>query len=283
MELDQARLHELITESEDLQADALRDVKPALVDLTEIGRERRGRPVDVDHVRHVNGQRRTLLRNGGFGLGALASRGLLATGFGAAVTALVASPAIAQEQVDVQILNTASSLENLAVATYTAALKLDFIQANATVKAFAETTMKQHADHGAAFNAQAKALGGKEQTAPNPKYLQAVTDATPGLTDAAKVVDLASTLEQVATQTYVNNMSLLEDTKAKEIMASVMGVEAQHLATLRAVGALLAGAPELIKIPTDVPKLPAAAGSVAFPEPFEGTENASPPEEGAVK
>ncbi len=68
-------------------------------------------------------------------------------------------------------------------------------------------------------------------------------------------------------------------------MASVMGVECQHLAALRAVGALIeGGAPELIAIPlgADVAKLPAAAGSVAFPEAFQGTTMASPPEEGAV-
>jgi hypothetical protein len=67
------------------------------------------------------------------------------------------------------------------------------------------------------------------------------------------------------------------------LVGSVMGVESQHLATLRAVGALLAGAPDLIKIPTDLAKLPAAAGSVAFPDAFQGVSMASPPEEGAVK
>ena len=81
----------------------------------------------------------------------------------------------------------------------------------------------------------------------------------------------------------MSNMALLEDIDTKKIMASVMGVEAQHLAVLRAVGALLGGAPDLIKIPTEPAKLPAGAGSVSFPEAFEGTEKASPPEEGAVK
>src|SRR5687767_16029896 len=85
MSFDQRGLRELITESEDLQADALRDMKPVLADLTEIGKERRGRPVDLDLVRQVNRQRRTVLRNGGFGLSALAGKGLLATGFGAAL------------------------------------------------------------------------------------------------------------------------------------------------------------------------------------------------------
>jgi hypothetical protein len=65
----------------------------------------------------------------------------------------------------------------------------------------------------------------------------------------------------------------------------VMGVECQHLATLRAVAALLASAPDLIKIPigADIAKLPAAAGSVAFPDAFEDVTMASPPQEGAVR
>ena len=72
---------------------------------------------------------------------------------------------------------------------------------------------------------------------------------------------------------------------ARVLMAGVTGVECRHLATLRAVGALIeGGAPELIAIPlgADAAKLPAAAGSVAFPEAFQGTTMASPPEEGAV-
>ena len=176
MSIDQKGLRALIAESEDLQADALRDMKAVLVDLTEIGNERRGRPIDLDRVRQVNTERRSLLRTGGFGLGAFAGKGLLATGFGAALAALVASPVSAQEPVDVQILQTASSLETLAVATYAAALTLPFISGNATVKAFAETTMAQHADHNAAFQAQTKALGGTEQTEPNAKYDPPVLD-----------------------------------------------------------------------------------------------------------
>ena len=67
------------------------------------------------------------------------------------------------------------------------------------------------------------------------------------------------------------------------LMGSVMGVECQHLATLRAVGALLDGGAEgLIAIPTQVNQLPAAAGSVAFPDPFEAPNKAEPPESGAV-
>ena len=55
------------------------------------------------------------------------------------------------------------------------------------------------------------------------------------------------------------------------------------LSTVFLSSALLVGAPELIAIPTDLAKLPAAAGSVAFPAAFQGVSMASPPEEGAVK
>lgn len=288
MTVDERGLHELIVESQELQADALRDLKGRTDDLGDLRADRRREGLDLDALARFNLGRREALRNGGLGLGAFATRGLLAGGIGAVLTAIVASPVAAQDGgVDVQILQTAASLENLAVATYGAALTLPFIKnGNKVVVAFAQTTMKQHREHGSAFNAMAKGLGGAEQTKTNPKYQQVVTDTLPSLTDPAKVVKFAATLETVATQTYNANLALLEDTATKELMASVMGVESQHLAILRAVGALLAGGEAgaaLIAIPTKPADLPAAAGSIAFPEPFEGTEMASPPEEGAVK
>jgi rubrerythrin len=197
----------------------------------------------------------------------------------------VGRPVAAQTDadLDVQILQTASSLEILAVATYEAALQLPFIaNGNAVVKQFAETTMQQHDEHRIAFQDQTQALGGTVQDQPNARYQQAVEDATPGLTDPAAVVELAATLEEVATDTYLANLALLSDGELRRLMGSVMGVESQHLATLRAVGALLAADPALIALPPDLPALPAAAGSVAFPDPFEGPDMASPPEEGAV-
>lgn len=284
MSIDESTLNELLIESKDLQADALRDVRSTLPDLREIGASRRGRPADLDRVRAYNTSRRDLLKKGGFGIGGLASRGLLGGAFGSTLLGIVARPASAQSGVDTQILNTASSLENLAVATYDAALGLDFIRANETITAFARETMQQHGEHGQAFNAQAVALGGQEQTETNSKYQAVVDETLPTLTDALAVAELAATLEEVATSTYVANMSLFADKESKAIMASVMGVEAQHLATLRAVAALLSnGLDDLVRIPTDVAALPDVAGSVAFPSAFQSVEKASPPEEGAVQ
>jgi rubrerythrin len=288
MTVDERALRELIVESEDLQVDALRDLKGVQADLADGHADRVRGGIDPDEAHEFAENRRKLLADDGFGLSTLAAVGGLGAAFAGALTTMFGAPAGAQgntDEVDVMVLQTASSLENLAVATYEAALGLPFIaDGNAVVKTFAETTMMQHKEHGDAFKAATKTLGGKEQTEPNAKYLQVVQDATPGLTDPAKVVELATALEQVATQTYVSNLSLMRDDTSKKLMASVMGVESQHLAVLRAVGALLAGGgADLIAIPTDLAKLPAAAGSVAFPDAFEDRENASPPEEGAVK
>ncbi len=290
MRLDDARLQELIVESQDLQADALRDTKSSLGALRDIGASRRGKPVDIDQVRRFNADRRRLLRNGGYGMGALAARGMLATGFGTALTAIVARPAGAQEDLDISILQTAASLENLAVATYAAALTLPGFDANAVVVTFAETTMMQHDEHGEAFNAMAEALGGQAQEQPNPALAPMVEEAKAGLVgadgtaDYAAIVELAALLEETAGDTYLANLTMLSDTESIGLMASVQGVEVQHLATLRAVGALLASDnADLIAIPTDIAALPAAAGSVAFPEPFEQANLARGAEEGAVQ
>src|SRR3954462_4249834 len=221
MTIDDRALHELIVESEDLQADALRDHRKVNADLEEIHQERLARGVDPDEVRfhaeQYNEARSGILKAGGVAAG-------VAT-FGAALTALMAGPAAAAgSDVDVMILQTAASLENLAVATYGAALGLDFIKnGNATVQAFAKKTREQHMAHGSAFNDTAKSLGGKAQTKTNAKYQSVVDDALPGLTDAGKVVELAPALEQVATQTYNKNCGLMMDKDAKTLMASVMG------------------------------------------------------------
>jgi rubrerythrin len=287
--VDDRTLNELITESQDLQVDALRGIKETLPALAEIREERRGKPVDVEEIGRFNANRRQVLARMGYGTAGVATAGLISGGFGGMFAGILASPAHAAEALDIQMLQTASSLERLAVNTYQTALTLPFIKnGNAVVVKFAQTTMRQHDEHRKAFQAQTTTLGGKPQDAPNPTFGQVVTKAAPGLKAPIDVVNLAAKLEKVATDTYLVNLTMFEDMKSKEIMGSVMGVEAQHLATLRAVAALLEGnAPNLIKIPIgpDLAKLPAAAGSVAFPNAFEQTspDMIAPPESGAVR
>jgi hypothetical protein len=216
-------------------------------------------------------------------LSRLGLAGMAGTGLGVAVAAILSRPAAADTALDVQILQTASSLELLAVATYGAAISLPFIaNGNPVVLKFAQTTMSQHAEHGAAFQAFTGKLGGKVQDQPNPKYAAVVEAMKPKLVAPSDVVTLAMTLENVARDTYLADMAMFTDKTAMTLMATVMGVETQHLAVLRAVGALLAGAPDLIAIPTDVAKLPDAAGSVGFPDAIPTPKLASPPQEGAA-
>ena len=122
-------------------------------------------------------------------LGGLPKSGVLAAaGLGTAMVALLASPAFADKTMDVQMLQTAASIENLAVATYETALTLDFIggaTANGVVKAFVEKTKAQHEQHAEAFNAAATRLGGKAQDQPDPVLLGVVDNAKPSLTGPA--------------------------------------------------------------------------------------------------
>lgn len=238
--LDEHAFSETLTESRDIHSDAIRAATATHDELAEIRHERRGDPVNPDEIARYNADRRLVLRRLGLGGGAVAGRALIPGGIVAALTALLARPAAADQALDVQILQPASSLEVLAVATYGAALGLDFIKnGNPVVVKFAQTTMSQHNEHKQAFQAQTKTLGGKEQTNPNPKFAPVVEQAKPNLKTPLDVVNLAVTLEDVATETYLMNVSTLASSNTKALMASVMGVETQHAATLRAVKALL--------------------------------------------
>lgn len=122
----------------------------------------------------------------GAGAGGIAARGLLYGSLGSLFTDLLASPARADESLDIQILQTASSLERLAVNTYNAALTMNLGgvgdvpgTAGMVIKTFAMTTMQQHDEHRLAFQAQTKALGGEAQDAPNRKFQAVVDKAVP--------------------------------------------------------------------------------------------------------
>ena len=283
MSIDDRALGALIEQSDDLHRDAMRATVEPLEELTELGRERRAHGgADLEEVRDFQSSRSRIMSDLPFGTGVLA-----AVGFGAALLALMETPAFADQAADVQMLQTAASIENLAIATYGVALTLPFIggaSANGVVKAFVTKTKSQHMDHVAAFNAAVTQLGGKAQTNPDPVLLGVVNKAKPGLTGPAPVVALAIELETGAAQTYVANTGAVGDANARKVFASVMGVEAQHVAVLLAVQALVAGgAADLIALPPDAAKLPAAAGSVGFPDSFFKTDQARPATEGAVK
>jgi uncharacterized protein YbjQ (UPF0145 family) len=287
MTVDPRALAEMLEESQDLQADAMRPTHEALDELVETSRS----SLDNDpasnlafHEEHQNGLRASL---GG--------AAILGAAGGAALIGLLASPAFASSSKDIQVLQTASSIENLAISTYKTALTLSYIggsTANPVITKFAQVTMGQHVMHDDAFTSAIKALGGKEQNASDPKYVPVVKKAVASLGSATPaqgalgVVALAYELENIAAETYVKDTTLVSSTSNKALFASIMGIEAQHAAVLLAVQALLkANAPQLISLsePATVEALPAAAGSVGFPNAFYKTSSAAPASQGAVK
>lgn len=280
MTLDERALKGLMEESADLQSDAMATTGASLQEMVDTAAERRGED-DLEANRAFAAARRETMSKTLAGIGGLAVGGL-----GTALLAAVASPAMADSSMDIQMMQTAASIENLAVATYKTALTLPFIggsSANGVVKAFATTTMSQHAQHAQAFNSAATSLGGKSQPNPDPKYAAVVKAAVPTIKGPADVVGLALKLEMVAAQTYVADVSALSDLNARKTTASIMGVEAQHVSILLAVQALLAAnAPQLIALPPNAAALPGAAGSLGFPDAFYPTTLASPASEGAV-
>jgi rubrerythrin len=289
MEIDETALGGLIEESRDTHADGVRASREPLEQMVDLGRQARAATsTDPDENRaFARGNRSRLAATARRAGGLLAGAGVVA-----AFADFIGGTAFASSGTDVQVLQTASSIEVLAISTYKTALTLPYIggsAANPVIKAFATMTMSQHADHLAAFQSATTALGGKKQTKPDPAFVPVVFKAVTAITKATAapgallVVGLALELENIAAETYVNNMSLLTSANAKKVTASIMGVEAQHVAILNAVQALLkAGAGADITLPPPAAKLPAAAGSVGFPNAFYPVSSAASATQGAL-
>jgi bacterioferritin (cytochrome b1) len=279
-------LSELLEESEDLQADALRSTRDTLDELVELNHsvQREDRVANVAfHEEHQRSLRSSL-----------GATTILGAAGGVTLVGVLASAAAASSSSDVQLLQTAASIENLAIAAYKTALTLPYIGgsgADPVITKFAQVTMGQHAQHADAFNAAVKHLHGKPQNKPDPAFVPVVNKAVASLSGATAaqgalgVVALALELENIAAETYVKDTTLAQSTSNKALFASIMGIEAQHVSVLLAVQALLKeGAPQLISLsPGTAAALPAAAGSVGFPDAFYKTNMAAPAKQGAVK
>ena len=189
---------------------------------------------------------------------------------------------------DVQMLQTSASVENAIVATYDMVLALPLLtapNANAALRGLLTTARAQHADHATACNDIGTKLGGKAQPGQNATLNQLAAKAKAGLTDIGPVLDLAAQLETVAAQTYQNVVGLIADTNGRRLAASILGVEAQHVAYLQVWRALVAAKmPDLISLDSGTaPKVPTDAVSAGFPDVIAKTDQARPPTEGALK
>jgi hypothetical protein len=198
------------------------------------------------------------------------------------------APAAADQALDVQILQTAASIENVAVTAYDTILALPLLTspaANATVKAVLTGARAHHADHALAYNDLAGKLGGKAQSGSNPALAQVVNRERARLAELGGVIDLAVQLETAAAQTYQANLASLADVNAKRLCASILAVESQHMAVFLIAKSLVAArTPDLISLDSGTAsRLTEDAGRAGFPDVFAKVDQARPPAEGAVQ
>ena len=215
-------------------------------------------------------------------------RRALGLGLGAVLTELAigAGRGVADQATDVQVLQTAASVENVLVSTYETLLALPLVSgqnANPFLRTLLSAARDQHVEHASACNDIATKLGGRAQTGTNPGLAQVANGARP--TDLATVVDLALRLETAAAQTYQNDLGLLGDINARRLAAGIMGIEAEHVGLLLVARALVgARTPELLVADSGTAgRLSAEAATAGFPDSFSKTDQARPPTEGALR
>lgn len=191
----------------------------------------------------------------------------------------------AASSLDVQVLQTAASLENLTVTAYEAAGRRALAdRGSPALAAFIARTARQHAAHAAAFNAAAVEAGGAAQHTADPRYAASVLADLAQLTDAEPLISLLGSLEDVNAQSCTRYACLAGSPAVRRLFADVATAEAQHRAFLLAAGLLLNTGPAgLLRIPTVAAGLPAAAGTCCVPLAFYPTAKASAIGEGAVR
>jgi hypothetical protein len=142
---------------------------------------------------------------------------------------------------DLAVAALAASLENLAVATYQAALdaatagKLGNVPP--AIATFATTVQKQHKDHAAAWNSIITSNGKTAISGVDTTVKDAVV--TPGFAAVKDIPGLAKFalgLEDAAAATYLNAIqNALQAASAIKIAATIQPVEMQHSAVLHFV------------------------------------------------
>ncbi|HEY3903723.1 MAG TPA: ferritin-like domain-containing protein [Streptosporangiaceae bacterium] len=185
---------------------------------------------------------------------------------------------------DVQVLQTAASLENLAVSCYRATARLTAVRTGDRLLAgFLARTRAQHAAHADAFNSAVTRAGGKPQHAPDPRYAAPVRQALASLTGVASVVSLLEALEDAKAQTYTRYASLAGQ-GLRSMFVSVASVEAGHRAYLLATLKLLSVGPGgLSGGPDRLAELPGVVGGSCCPHAFYPTAESSAVDEGVVR
>lgn len=154
-------------------------------------------------------------------------------------------------EVDVSLLNTALSVEVLAVDMYQVAFDLALVDST-EVTAASALLQEHHRVHRDIVFAAVEALGGDPFTTANPVVKAALVD--PGLASVSvegDFVALARDLEHAAAQLYVHATTALSTQELRSTAMSIGGVTSRHATVLDLLGDL--GNERLALFPTENP------------------------------
>ncbi len=155
------------------------------------------------------------------------------TAGGAATTAAGSSSSMAGTG-DVAALQTASSLEELAVAVYQTAIDSGLVK-TAAIGDAAKLFQSQHKEHSQLFQGATSKAGGTPFAKPNPAVLEQLQPTIKALKDETGIVMLAHSLETAAAETYQKVVGTLKDLTLNQAFMSVGGTEARHAVILASV------------------------------------------------
>jgi rubrerythrin len=124
---------------------------------------------------------------------------------------------------DVDLLNAAIALEQQAIWTYGAAAKTNLLKPE--VLDVAKMIAGQHADHEKALSDQVTKMGGTPPKAKDSYNL-------PALNSQEDILKYALSLEVGAANGYFDVLQKLSDKTLKQLSASIMGDESQHVTVL---------------------------------------------------
>ncbi len=154
---------------------------------------------------------------------------------------------------DIRIMRTLSSLEVVAVVTYTTGLDSGALTTPA-VADLAKEFRAHHQEHAALFQGTTRDLRGTPFDEPNSAVLERLQPELGDLRDETGVVSLALDVETILAETYQGTVGAFGDKSFSVAAMSVGGAEARHAAALARI-----------------------LGQPAAPAAFQGTQHAVQP------
>lgn len=195
------------------------------------------------------------------------------------------SAAASEAPLNVQVLQTAAALENLAVVSYASAASMPFVVAgSARLRALIDRNKAHHAQHAQAFNRAVVKAGGAEQHAADARYADSVGRLLAGTKDFSALAGLLNEVEGIIAQTCTRYASVAAGGALRSLFVNVASVEAQHSAELLIARALLDGGnAEPGASVAAARAIPAAAGTAGIPQAAYPVQDASAINEGVVR